>query len=377
MFKSYINNGNQILIFSFHLEFTIVEVTHVFVSSSTGSTRVDVSHDGVGHLLDLLHLLVVVLLVGFGVFVHPVQSFIEHVLKLLLVLGRNVVGNTLLVILESVLEVVKVRFKSVTGVDSILDLLIFLGEGLGLLDHALDLFFGKTSLLGSDGNLLGLSSSLILGRNLEDTVSIDLEGDLNLRNTTGGWGDTGQFELSKLVVILGHGTFSFVNLDQNDILVVLVSRECLGFLGGDGSTAVDELGHDTTDSFDTLGKRSNIQQKNLACCVTTFSGKDTSLDGSSVGDSLVGVDTLGWLFSTEVFRDKLLNLRNTSRSTDQNNLIDLALAQVSIFHDTGDRSHGLLEKIVVQFLETGTGQCFTQVVSFGQVLNFQTGLLLR
>ena len=41
------------------------------------------------------------------------------------------------------------------------------------------------------------------------------------------WGrwDSGQFELSKLVVILGHGTFSFEDLNHNNTLVILVSGE--------------------------------------------------------------------------------------------------------------------------------------------------------
>ena len=44
--------------------------------------------------------------------------------------------------------------------------------------------------------------SLVGSRYFHDTVRVDLESDFNLRNTTGCWGDAGQFEFSKEIVVL-------------------------------------------------------------------------------------------------------------------------------------------------------------------------------
>ena len=44
-------------------------------------------------------------------------------------------------------------------------------------------------------------------------------------------------------------------------LVVGVSGEDLGLLGGDGSVSVDEDSHDTTNGPDTEGGRSNFEQE--------------------------------------------------------------------------------------------------------------------
>mmetsp|Transcript_13992 Transcript_13992/g.32633 ORF Transcript_13992/g.32633 Transcript_13992/m.32633 type:complete len:260 (-) Transcript_13992:62-841(-) len=212
------------------LKFVVTEVTGVFVTATT--SRVDISHDGVGNLFDFLHLFVIVFLIGFRVFVHPVNSFIDHVLQFLLVLSGDVVSNTLFVILEVVLEVVQVRFQTVSGIDTFLDLLIFLGVLLGFVNHAFDFFIRKTSLFSSNGDLFGLSGSLIFGRNLQNTVGINFESNFDLRNSTRGRRDSGQFELSEVVAILGHGSFSFVDLDHDNTLVILVGRESFCQTGG-------------------------------------------------------------------------------------------------------------------------------------------------
>ena len=56
----------------------------------------------------------------------------------------------------------------------------------------------------------------------------------------------------------GHGPFPLEHLDEHGGLVVLVSRKCLGFLGGDDGVSVDDFGHHTTYSLDTLGERGHI-----------------------------------------------------------------------------------------------------------------------
>ena len=54
-------------------------------------------------------------------------------------------------------------------------------------------------------------------------------------------------------------------LDRDCVLVVLVCGEGLTLLGGDNSVTGNELGHDASDSLNTHGKGSHIQQQNLIC----------------------------------------------------------------------------------------------------------------
>lgn len=97
---------------------------------------------------------------------------------------------------------------TISGLNLLLDQLVFLGELLGLLDHSVDLFLAQSALVVLDGDGLRLASSLVGGGDLEDTIGIELESDLDLWNTTWCWWNAGKFELSEKVVVLGHGTFT-------------------------------------------------------------------------------------------------------------------------------------------------------------------------
>src|ERR1700727_2969463 len=69
----------------------------------------------------------------------------------------------------------------VLGVDRLAALLVLGGVGLGILDHLLDVGFGQTA--GClDPDLLLLAGRLVLGRDVDDAVGVDVEGDLDLRH---------------------------------------------------------------------------------------------------------------------------------------------------------------------------------------------------
>jgi hypothetical protein len=58
---------------------------------------------------------------------------------------------------------------------------------LGLVDHTLDFLRQATIIIG-DSDTIRLAGSLVRSGDVQDTVCIDVEGDLNLRNTTGSGG---------------------------------------------------------------------------------------------------------------------------------------------------------------------------------------------
>jgi hypothetical protein len=63
------------------------------------------------------------------------------------------------------------------------------------------------------------------------------------------------------VVIFGHLSLTFKDLDQNSWLIISISGKGLSFLGGDGCVSWNKNSHDSTSRFNTQGQRSYIQQK--------------------------------------------------------------------------------------------------------------------
>jgi hypothetical protein len=70
----------------------------------------------------------------------------------------------------------------------------------------------------------------------------------------------------------------------------------------------------------TKGKGTNIDEEESGS--TLLAREDSTLNSGSVGDGLVRVDSLGRLLAVEVLLKKLLNLGDTGRTTDENNLAD-------------------------------------------------------
>lgn len=169
------------------------------------------------------------------------------------------------------LERPDVVLERVEGFDTLALGFVFGGEFLGFADHSVDVFLCEAALFVGDSDRLGLatiytrgpvsadlgsgqhrkenkrrhSRSLISGRNLKDTIGINLESDLDLRSSTGRRGDTVKLELAQKVVVLGQRTFSLVHLDKDSGLVVGGGGEDLGLSGRNDGVAGDELGEDT------------------------------------------------------------------------------------------------------------------------------------
>lgn len=292
----------------------------------------------------------------------------------LLVLLVDLATKTLLVV-NLVLQVESVVLKTVTSLNALTSSLVFLSKLLGLSDHAVNLLLSETTLVVGDGDGLLLAGALVVGRDLQDTVGIELEGDLDLRNTTGSGGNAGKLELAEDVVVLGHGTLTLEDLDQDNGLVISSSREDLALAGRDRSVAGNELGHNSTSGLDTESQGVDIHENDLLSAFLT--GKNTSLNGGTESNSLIGVDTLGSLLAVKVLLDQRLDLGDTSGTTNENDVVNLALLDVGILEDLLNRLEGLLEEIHVELLELGPGKSLGEVVALEESLDFNTGAHLR
>merc|ERR1719356_1456548 len=203
---------------------------------STSCSLVEVLNDGVADLLDLLLLLLVFLLLRHLVRVQPLDALVALVLNLLLVR----VGDGRLHLLL-VLRLVLLR----------------------LVHHLLDVLLGQAALVVGDRDLVLLSSRLVGGGHIENSIGVNIKGDFNLRHTTRSWRNAGQLELAEHVVVLGHGALALVHLDQHSRLVVRVGGEGLGLLGGDGGVPLDQRRHHPASRLDAKGEGADVKEEKI------------------------------------------------------------------------------------------------------------------
>mmetsp|Transcript_14351 Transcript_14351/g.28331 ORF Transcript_14351/g.28331 Transcript_14351/m.28331 type:complete len:716 (+) Transcript_14351:183-2330(+) len=343
----------------------LVVVGHLLVllratAALPAAALVQLGHDGVDSLLNLLLLLLKLVLVAVLVLVDPLRHLLDEVLERLLVVVRQLILDLVLIV-DRVLDVVHVALKRVLGVDLLLKLAVLLLKLLGLVDHALDLLLRQPALVVGDGDLLRLARALVLGADLEDTVGIDLEGHLDLGHAAGGGGDAVELELAEEVVVLGHLALALIHLDEHTGLVVGVGREDLRLLAGDGGVALDELGHDTASSLDTEREGGHVEEEEVLGLLRVDTGEDGSLHGGAVGHGLVGVDRLVELLAVEEVLEELLHLGDTGGPADEHKLVHLVLLQGRVVENALDGAERLLEEVHAELLELGAGDGLREV----------------
>merc|ERR1712203_565192 len=290
-------------------------VRHTAGPGGSSGRGVQLGDDGVADSLDLLLLLGELLNLGQLVSVQPLDGVITLVSDQLLVVSGDLIGH--LLVIDGGLHVEAVALQAVLGGDPVLLLGVLVLELLGVVDHALDLFLGQMSLIVSNGDLVLLASAFVAGRHVQDAVGVDIEGDLDLGNTTGSGGNAGQVKLAEEMVVLGHSPLALVHLDGHSGLVVAVGGEGLGLLGGDGGVPLDERGHHPASGLDTERQRSHVQQEEVRDGLALVSSQDGGLDSGTVGHGLVGVDGLVELLSVEEVLEELLDLGDPGGASDQ------------------------------------------------------------
>merc|ERR1719423_113207 len=275
------------------------------------------------------------------------------------------------------LHVEAVRLQAVLGGNSSALSLIIALVLFGVLHHALDLLLAEATLVIGDGDLVQLASGLVHSRHVQDTVCIDVEGDLDLRHSTGCWGNALKFKLAKKVVVLGHSTLSFIDLDEHTRLVVSVGGEGLSLLGRDGSVPLDEGSHHTTSSLNTHRQGSNIQQEQVLHSLGLVTRQDSSLHSGTIGNGLIRVDGLVKLLAIEEVLQKFLDLGDTGRPSNQYNLLDLALVKLGISEGLLNWVKSSTEEISTQFFETSPSDRGIEIGSIIKGINFNRSLSRR
>merc|ERR1719320_1259949 len=101
----------------------------------------------------------------------------------------------------------------------------------------------------------------------------------------------------------------------------------------------------------------------------------TSLDGGSIGNGLVGVDASAWLLAVEELLHQALHLGDPCGTTDQHNLVNLLLGQISILEHLLHWLESSPEEIHVKFLKLGPGQSLREVLALEHGLNLNANLV--
>src|SRR5699024_6817816 len=88
------------------------------------------------------------------------------------------------------------------------------------------------------------------------------------------------------------------------------------------------------------------------------------------GNGLIGVDTLAGLLAVEELLEESLDLGNTGRTTDQNDVLNLGLLDLGVLEHLLNGLQGLLEEVHVQLFELGAGQSLREVVAVVEGFDF-------
>merc|ERR1719185_41035 len=170
----------------------LVIVVFVVVSASAAARSLVVLLDDRGaDALDLLLLLLDLLRVGLRVARQPVLPILDSIVDSLLLVLVHLLPEALVLArtLNRGLHGVDVSVERIARVDALLRQLVFLRELLRFPDHLLDLLLRQPALVVRDRDLLVLASALVFSSDVQDTVGVNLERDLNLRLTTRCWRD--------------------------------------------------------------------------------------------------------------------------------------------------------------------------------------------
>ena len=200
--------------------------------------------------------------------------------------------------------------------------------------------------VGLDCYLLLLACAEILCRYVYDTVGVDVERYLDLRDTSRSRSDAGENEVAELLVVSCEFTLALENVDLDLRLVVCCRGEDLALLCRDSSVSVNDLCHDAAHCLNAQRQRSNIKEEKTL----NLAAENACLDSSADSYALVGVDALERLLA-----DKRLNCvdncGNSRRTADHENLVDVVDRELAVCESALNGAHRTLNEVCRKLVE--------------------------
>ena len=273
-------------------------------------------------------------------------------LDLGLVLSADLVAQ----LAQLLLGLIDQGFGLVLHVDPLALLLVSAGVGFGVLHHLLHLVVTEGGSTG-DGDALLLTAALVLGGDAQDAVGVDVEGDFDLGNATGGRGDAIEAEGSERLVVAGHLALALEHVDFHVGLTVHGGGVGLRLLGRDGGVPGDHLGHHTAQGFHTQGEGSDVQQKD----VLDLTGEHTALNGGAHGHHLVGVHGLVGGLPGDALH-QLEHGGDAGGTTHHHHFVQLGGGQLGVLQGLLDGHAAAVDQLGGQLFELGPGQGQVEVL---------------
>ncbi len=111
-------------------------------------------------------------------------------------------------------------FGVVARLDAFASFLVLFGVLFGLVLHPLDFLVGEAG-TAFDGDRLGVAGAFVLGFDVDDTVLVDVERDLDLRRSGGCRRDARKLELAEQFVLVRDLALTLEDTDLHRGLVRL------------------------------------------------------------------------------------------------------------------------------------------------------------
>jgi hypothetical protein len=141
----------------------------------------------------------------------------------------------------------------------------------------------------------------------------------------GAGGIPTRWNFAEGAIVRRHLSLALKHVNFHRRLIVRSSREDLRFASRNRRVSFNQLGEHSTESFNTKTQRGHVQQQD----VRLLTGKNPGLNGCTNRDDFVRVNTLVWLLAKHLL-DDLLNFRNTRRTTNKHDLVDLLRIETGI-----------------------------------------------
>ena len=139
--------------------------------------------------------------------------------------------------------------RCIPGLDQLPGLAIFLGMGLGILNHVVDLLIGETA-GGLDHDRLFLAGRLVPGGDIQYAVGVYVEIDLDLRHAAGRGRYVAEVKAAQRLVARDHFPLALEHMHGDRGLIIVGRGEGLAGLGRDRGVLLNEPGHHAAERLD-------------------------------------------------------------------------------------------------------------------------------
>src|SRR5579875_689056 len=254
-------------------------------------------------------------------------------------------GDLVAMFLQHLLDVVNHRVRPIPSFNLILLLPVVGRVRFGVARHLLYLVLAQAR-RRCDRDLLFVIRGAILRGHVQDSVRVNVERYLNLRNAARRGRNSNQLEHPEQPVVPSHGAFALSDLDLYRRLAVRRRREDFALARRYGRVALNQLRKYAAQRFDSERQRCHIEQQHIL----HFAAEHAALYGRTHCDDFVWIHALVGLLAEQIAHN-LLYLRNTRRTADQHHFINVLRCHAGVLHGLFARPNRTLQNIVHHLLK--------------------------